>query len=90
MYNAQGIFQHHFQCKKVCTILDKIQYYNCKELTQISANTDCTFKSTVFLQCMNFKTHALNASATCWARIMLTKIKGVKQNELKVIKHSLK
>ncbi len=26
MYSAQGIFQHHFQCKKVCTILDKILY----------------------------------------------------------------
>jgi hypothetical protein len=26
MYNAQGIFQRHFQCKKVCTILNKIQY----------------------------------------------------------------
>jgi hypothetical protein len=26
MYNAQGIFQDHFQCKKVCTILDKIRY----------------------------------------------------------------
>ncbi len=26
MYSKQGIFQHHFQCKKVCTILDKIQY----------------------------------------------------------------
>jgi len=24
MYSAQGIFQHHFQCKKVHTILDKI------------------------------------------------------------------
>ncbi len=24
MYRAQGIFQHHFQCKKVRTILDKI------------------------------------------------------------------
>ncbi len=23
MYTAQGIFQHHFQCKKVRTILDK-------------------------------------------------------------------
>jgi hypothetical protein len=26
MYSAQGIFQHHFQCKKVHTILDKIWY----------------------------------------------------------------
>ncbi len=26
MYSAQGIFQHNFQCKKVRTILDKIQY----------------------------------------------------------------
>ncbi len=24
MYSARGIFQHHFQCKKVRTILDKI------------------------------------------------------------------
>jgi hypothetical protein len=24
-YSAQGIFQHHFQGKKVCTILNKIQ-----------------------------------------------------------------
>ncbi len=23
MYSAQGIFQHHFECKKVRTILDK-------------------------------------------------------------------
>jgi hypothetical protein len=28
MYSAQGMFQHHFQCKKVHTLLDKIQYYN--------------------------------------------------------------
>ncbi len=27
MYSVQGIFQHHFQGKKVCTILDKIQYF---------------------------------------------------------------
>ncbi len=26
MYSVQGIFQHHFQCKKVCIILDKIWY----------------------------------------------------------------
>jgi hypothetical protein len=26
MYSAQGIIQHNFQCKKVHTILDKIQY----------------------------------------------------------------
>jgi hypothetical protein len=26
MYSAQGIFQHHFQYKKVHTILDKIWY----------------------------------------------------------------
>jgi hypothetical protein len=26
MYSVQGIFQHHFQCKKVRTILNKIQY----------------------------------------------------------------
>jgi hypothetical protein len=26
MYSAQGIFQQHFQCKKVRTILDKIWY----------------------------------------------------------------
>ncbi len=26
MYGTQGIFQHHFQCKKVHTILEKIQY----------------------------------------------------------------
>jgi hypothetical protein len=26
MYSAQGIFQHHFQSKKVNTILDKIWY----------------------------------------------------------------
>ncbi len=26
MYSAQGIFQHHFQSKKVLTILDKIRY----------------------------------------------------------------
>jgi hypothetical protein len=26
MYSAQAIFQHHFQCKKVHTILDKIRY----------------------------------------------------------------
>ncbi len=25
MYSAQVIFEHHFPCKKVCTILDKIQ-----------------------------------------------------------------
>ncbi len=25
MNSAQGIFQHHFQCKKVRTILNKIQ-----------------------------------------------------------------
>jgi hypothetical protein len=29
MYSAQGIFQHHFQYKKVHTILDKIQYQQC-------------------------------------------------------------
>ncbi len=28
MYSAQGIFQHHFPCKKVHTILDKIRYTN--------------------------------------------------------------
>ncbi len=27
MKSAQGIFQHHFQYKKVCTILNKIQYF---------------------------------------------------------------
>jgi hypothetical protein len=27
MYSAQGIFQHHFQCKKVCTIINKIRYF---------------------------------------------------------------
>ncbi len=27
MYSAQGIFRHHFQCKKVRTILHKILYY---------------------------------------------------------------
>ncbi len=27
MYSVQGIFQHHFQCKKVHTILDKIWYF---------------------------------------------------------------
>ncbi len=26
MYSAQGMFQHHFQCKKVCTTLNKIWY----------------------------------------------------------------
>ncbi len=26
MYSVQGIFQHHFQCIKVHTILDKIWY----------------------------------------------------------------
>jgi hypothetical protein len=26
MYSAQGIFQHHFQCKKVHSILTKIRY----------------------------------------------------------------
>jgi hypothetical protein len=26
MHSVQGIFQHHFQCKKVCTIANKIQY----------------------------------------------------------------
>jgi hypothetical protein len=26
MYSAQGIFQHHFQCKKVHSILYKIRY----------------------------------------------------------------
>jgi hypothetical protein len=26
MYSVQGIFQHNVQCKKVCTILDKIWY----------------------------------------------------------------
>jgi hypothetical protein len=26
MYSAQKIFQHHFQCKKVRIILDKIRY----------------------------------------------------------------
>jgi hypothetical protein len=26
MYSVQGIFQHHFQSRKVHTILNKIQY----------------------------------------------------------------
>jgi hypothetical protein len=26
MYSVQGIFQHHFQCKKVRTIINKIWY----------------------------------------------------------------
>jgi len=26
MYSAQGIFQHHFQCIKVHTIMNKIRY----------------------------------------------------------------
>ena len=26
VYSVQGIFQHHFQCKKVHTILNKIWY----------------------------------------------------------------
>ncbi len=28
MYSAQGIFQHHFQCKKVRIMLDKIRYFS--------------------------------------------------------------
>jgi len=32
MYRKQGIFQHHFQCKKVRTILDKIQYKENKSI----------------------------------------------------------
>ncbi len=29
MYSKQGIFQHHFQCKKVHTILDKNKVFFC-------------------------------------------------------------
>jgi hypothetical protein len=36
MYSAQGIFQHHFQCKKVHTILYKIRYLgHCLENSRV-------------------------------------------------------
>ncbi len=33
--SAQGIFQHHFQCKKVLIILDKIWYYSLLMITSV-------------------------------------------------------
>ncbi len=33
MCSVQGIFQHHFQCKKVRTILNKIWYKNIDKMT---------------------------------------------------------
>jgi hypothetical protein len=43
MYSAQGIFQPHFQCKKVHTILNKIQYITKKLQKFILKNfRECT------------------------------------------------
>jgi hypothetical protein len=33
MYSAQGIFQLHFQCKKVRTILNKMQFLDIMTLS---------------------------------------------------------
>ncbi len=53
MYSVQGIFQHHFICKKVHIILDKIRYVNestmyicCihnKNLPQMLSNLSITY-----------------------------------------------
>jgi hypothetical protein len=45
MYSAQGIFQHHFQCKKVRTILNKIWYIE-------SRGTDSAKRTSLMCQLM--------------------------------------
>jgi len=52
MYSTQGIFQHHFQCKKVHTILDKIWYLHCNVFfvkTVSEAAHECADNSTSVL-----------------------------------------
>jgi hypothetical protein len=49
MYSAQGIFQHHFQCIKVHTILDKIRYiwYFHLKSPNFSKSRRCLFKNVI-------------------------------------------